>query len=123
MFQSETVRELTAGRLRAGVKNDVARGVAIGGTSHALGTASVAASEPKISPPSAVTFLVTGNGAAFALAHVHLCEADYAVIDIVVWHRPCVLRVMRERESGKTMEGGRERDKGRLTKASIRHLI
>jgi len=44
----------------AGVTNDVARGVAIGGTSHALGTASVAASEPKISPPSAVTFLVTG---------------------------------------------------------------
>lgn len=44
-----------------GVTNDVARGVAIGGTSHALGTASVAASEPKISPPSAVTFLVTGT--------------------------------------------------------------
>jgi len=44
-----------------GVENDVARGVAIGGTSHALGTASVTASEPNISPPSAVTFLVTGT--------------------------------------------------------------
>ena len=38
----------------------MARGVAIGGTSHALGTASVTSSEPKISPPSAVTFLITG---------------------------------------------------------------
>ena len=46
---------------KAGVKDDVARGIAIGGTSHALGTASVTASEPKISPPSAVTFLVTGT--------------------------------------------------------------
>jgi len=44
-----------------GVTNAVARGVAIGGTSHALGTASVTASEPKIAPPSAVTFLVTGT--------------------------------------------------------------
>jgi hypothetical protein len=34
--------------------------MATGGTSHALGTASVTASEPKIAPPSAVTFLVTG---------------------------------------------------------------
>ena len=119
MFQYVTVRELTAGRHRAGVKNEVARGVAIGGTSHALGTASVAASEPKISPPSAVTFLVTGNRAAFALAHVHLCEADYAVVvdnrSSIVWHRPCALRVTRERESGKAMEGERERDRGRLT--------
>ena len=35
--------------------------LATGGTSHALGTASVTASEPKIAPPSAVTFLVTGG--------------------------------------------------------------
>ena len=32
-----------------------------GGTAHALGTASVVASEPKTAPPSAVTFLVTGQ--------------------------------------------------------------
>jgi putative effector of murein hydrolase len=32
-----------------------------GGTAHALGTASVVASEPKTAPPSAVTFLVTGK--------------------------------------------------------------
>ena len=31
-----------------------------GGTAHALGTASVVASEPKTAPPAAVTFLVTG---------------------------------------------------------------
>eukprot|EP00960_Hanusia_phi_P051866 761073-Hanusia_phi.AAC.2 len=44
-----------------GVRNTIARGVAMGGTSHALGTASVASSEPKISPPSAVTFLLSGS--------------------------------------------------------------
>jgi hypothetical protein len=36
-------------------------GGVIGGTSHALGTASLAIAEPKIAPPSAVTFLVTGK--------------------------------------------------------------
>ncbi|EKX54771.1 hypothetical protein GUITHDRAFT_99424 [Guillardia theta CCMP2712] len=44
-----------------GVRDTIARGVAMGGTSHALGTASVASSEPKISPPSAVTFLLSGS--------------------------------------------------------------
>ena len=35
-----------------------------GGTSHALGTASLATAEPLIAPPSAVTFLVTGKALA-----------------------------------------------------------
>mmetsp|Transcript_37450 Transcript_37450/g.88680 ORF Transcript_37450/g.88680 Transcript_37450/m.88680 type:complete len:563 (-) Transcript_37450:272-1960(-) len=41
-----------------GIGDPLSRGVAIGAASHALGTASVANTEPEISPPAAVTFLL-----------------------------------------------------------------
>jgi len=44
-----------------GVGDPLARGVAIGAASHALGTASVAGTEPEISPPAAVTFLLAAS--------------------------------------------------------------
>ena len=44
-----------------GVTNDLARGIAIGGTAHTLGAAAAASSEPTISPSCAVTFLFTGS--------------------------------------------------------------
>lgn len=63
-----------------GAKSPVARGVAIGAASHALGTASVASSEPEIAPASAVTFLVTG---VFIAALFQLPAARALVLALV----------------------------------------
>lgn len=39
----------------------MARGVAIGGSAHALGTATAAAVEPSIAPAAALAFMLSGT--------------------------------------------------------------
>lgn len=64
-----------------GIQDEVAKGVAMGGTAHTLATASLSLTDPQLSPPCAITLLLTGTVACALVQSDAVCRTIASVLD------------------------------------------